>query len=174
MRCKECNVDLGEEYLKCPLCGTAAVSEEPLLEGVVSAPYPKYDEALLSEKSKFHSDFPQKYALRAGLAVCLVLAIVSLFTTEKLWSIGVPAVLGVNAVLYFIFGCAEKGKLLHSAVSLLKAMAASVLFIIISAVASVGLAEMSLAGAACAGSFLLLAAVKPKKTKLQLKAFFNL
>ena len=28
MRCNECNVDLGEEYTKCPLCGADAVADE--------------------------------------------------------------------------------------------------------------------------------------------------
>lgn len=40
MRCKECNVDLGEEYTVCPLCGAQAVDEPPRLEGMRTSEYP--------------------------------------------------------------------------------------------------------------------------------------
>ena len=39
MRCKECNVDLGENYTKCPLCGAEAVDEAPVIEGNGTAEY---------------------------------------------------------------------------------------------------------------------------------------
>lgn len=40
MRCRKCNVDLGETYKLCPLCGEKASDDEPLLEGFTVAPYP--------------------------------------------------------------------------------------------------------------------------------------
>lgn len=40
MRCLKCNVDLGENYTLCPLCGEKASNEEPLLRGFTVAPYP--------------------------------------------------------------------------------------------------------------------------------------
>ncbi len=40
MRCNKCNVDLGEEYKKCPLCGEPAVNSEPLIKGQRTAEYP--------------------------------------------------------------------------------------------------------------------------------------
>lgn len=40
MRCKKCNVDLGEEYKRCPLCGSPAENEEPLIKGQRTAEYP--------------------------------------------------------------------------------------------------------------------------------------
>ena len=41
MRCNKCNVDLGETYTLCPLCGEKASKDEPLLKGYSVAPYPK-------------------------------------------------------------------------------------------------------------------------------------
>ncbi len=41
MRCKSCNVDLSEGAKKCPLCGEIAVNEEPVLQGLQTAYYPK-------------------------------------------------------------------------------------------------------------------------------------
>lgn len=41
MRCNKCNVDLGETYTLCPLCGEKASNEAPLLKGFTVAPYPK-------------------------------------------------------------------------------------------------------------------------------------
>lgn len=41
MRCKECNVDLGENYSRCPLCGNAASDETAKLQGIATAEYSK-------------------------------------------------------------------------------------------------------------------------------------
>ncbi len=41
MRCNKCNVDLGETYTLCPLCGEKASNDEPLLKGFSVAPYPE-------------------------------------------------------------------------------------------------------------------------------------
>lgn len=40
MRCNECNVDLGESYTRCPLCGNVASADEARLEGLSTAEYP--------------------------------------------------------------------------------------------------------------------------------------
>ena len=45
MRCKNCNVDLAEEYTHCPLCNEKACSEEPLIKGIKTAEYPKVETA---------------------------------------------------------------------------------------------------------------------------------
>lgn len=41
MRCHNCNVDLPEEYSRCPLCGGKASPDAPLIEGIRIAEYPK-------------------------------------------------------------------------------------------------------------------------------------
>lgn len=41
MRCRECNVDLSENYKKCPLCGSTAYDDEPRVKGIKAAPYPE-------------------------------------------------------------------------------------------------------------------------------------
>ena len=40
-RCTKCDVDLGEEYTVCPLCGSSAVSDEKKIHGFKTAEYPK-------------------------------------------------------------------------------------------------------------------------------------
>jgi len=40
VRCDVCNVDLGEEYARCPLCGAGASAAEPVLEGLRTSAYP--------------------------------------------------------------------------------------------------------------------------------------
>jgi len=40
MRCSECNVDLGEEYRRCPLCGAKADHTPPVLDEMRTADYP--------------------------------------------------------------------------------------------------------------------------------------
>ena len=39
-RCRSCDIDLGEEYTICPLCGEKTVNEEKRIKGIVTAPYP--------------------------------------------------------------------------------------------------------------------------------------
>lgn len=41
MRCRECNVDVSENYKKCPLCGSAVYDDEPIVKGLKAAPYPE-------------------------------------------------------------------------------------------------------------------------------------
>ena len=50
MRCLKCNVDLGETYTKCPLCGEKATDTEPLLKGFTVASYPKNSPVSPTEK----------------------------------------------------------------------------------------------------------------------------
>lgn len=41
MRCRNCNVDLPESYTACPLCGSKASNDEPLIKDIRTAEYPK-------------------------------------------------------------------------------------------------------------------------------------
>lgn len=41
MRCKECNVDLGENYSRCPLCGSTPTDEDPKFQGMRTASFSK-------------------------------------------------------------------------------------------------------------------------------------
>ena len=40
MRCLKCNVDLGDEYQLCPLCGSQAAYDKPVIKGMRTAEYP--------------------------------------------------------------------------------------------------------------------------------------
>lgn len=50
MRCRECNVDLSENYTKCPLCGSAAQNDEAKVKGITPAPYPHNKPVTETEK----------------------------------------------------------------------------------------------------------------------------
>lgn len=43
MRCRECNVDLPKEYTACPLCGAKVYDDEPQIQGIRLAEYPKVE-----------------------------------------------------------------------------------------------------------------------------------
>ncbi len=52
MRCRECNVDLSENYKKCPLCGGKACEDEAKIKNIKDAPYPKNVAVQPQEKVK--------------------------------------------------------------------------------------------------------------------------
>lgn len=175
MRCKNCGVDLGEEYTLCPLCGEKAVDEPPVLEGFKTAEYLKYRENAEFEKSKFKPDYPLKYVLRAVLVLCCSFGVAVLFgAPEKLWTAGVPLALAATAAVYFAAGLFEKGRLLHSGVALLSTLLSSAVFTLVSLISKTGKTSMLDCLLVCLAFFLLLWAIKPKRMKEQLKALFVL
>ena len=52
MRCDKCNVDLGENYVACPLCGAKATNTEPLIPDQRVAEYP-----LVTPKKRYPDAF---------------------------------------------------------------------------------------------------------------------
>lgn len=174
MRCPDCNVDLGEEYTRCPLCGAKASEEAPVLKGFKTAEYPQYDESAAYKKPKFKCAFPLKYLLRFVLVLCVLFGIAALFGFEKLWTIGVPVSLALTAAVYFANGLFEKGRLLHSAVALLATLACAGVFTLNALIAKSGVSGMADCFLVCLAFFLLLWAIKPKRVKEQLKALFVL
>lgn len=52
MRCRECNVDLSENYKKCPLCNGEAHNDEAKVKNIKAAPYPYNAEIKETEKIK--------------------------------------------------------------------------------------------------------------------------
>lgn len=184
MRCNECNVDLGEEYTKCPLCGAAAVNDEPKLKGIKTAQYPKYDEALLSEKAKYHPTFPQKYVFRICALTSVVLMIISGILSKSALSqstsnvvlLGyfVPGIMTVSSIFYFLYAFKENSRLIHSAVSLLATVVTLAIFTVITAIAFAEIKTMLIAFALSAVLFIVLFICKPERVKEQLKATFQL
>ncbi len=57
MRCKECNIDLAENYKLCPLCGKEAVNEEARLGGIKAAPYSKSEPVRETDIPKAKKNF---------------------------------------------------------------------------------------------------------------------
>ena len=57
MRCKECNVDLPENYTLCPLCGSAAADEEVKIKGLKAVPYSTEPAPEKTELKKIKSPF---------------------------------------------------------------------------------------------------------------------
>ncbi len=68
MRCRECNVDLPENYTICPLCNSKTYDDAPLIEGVRTAEYPKV-------KIKKHKRNPFPFFLALWIS-CALLSIV--------------------------------------------------------------------------------------------------
>ncbi len=172
LRCKACNVDLGEEYTVCPLCGEKATDEEVILKNIKTAEYPKY--ALnTAKKKRFEADFPQKYFIRISMIICVILFIVSLFDAAVLFEKVVPSILIINAVFCFVCGLLEKGRLLHSSVALLSVFAFSVVFGLLGLLSKLPAMGILVSLAVCAVLFVVLFAVKPQKLKEQMKALFS-
>ena len=115
MRCSNCNVDLGESYETCPLCGAPAADVPPVLTAITEAPYPEGPKKAPKEKERV---CPNKYVLRVIGVLCLLFC----FSGNRLLSNLLAPLLLVGASIYlFICGLKEKGELLHSAVALLAA-----------------------------------------------------
>ncbi len=176
MRCNECNVDLGEEYTKCPLCGADTSNDEPKLKGIKTAEYPKYDKSLLDEKVEYHTTFPQKYVFRVCAIVSVVFGLVayigvlaSVGIGSLLWEYGMPAVMTVSSLFYFFYAFKEKGRLLHSVLSLISTGVTLVLFTLIYSTlfGNIALAVNVIL-------FAVLFICKPERVKQQLKATFKL
>lgn len=186
MRCTECNVDLGEEYTKCPLCGADAVDEEPHLKGIKTAQYPKYDPSLLTEKNKYHPTFPQKYVFRVCTAFSVILVIIAIvlspffsdkigvFSFKNVMQCAVPALMGISSLFYFFYSFKEKGRLLHSILSLLATEIVLLIFTVVAVISHSGTVEMIIVLAVCTILFVIVFASKPTRVKEQLKATFKL
>lgn len=174
MRCKNCNVDLGESYERCPLCGEKASDEAAVLEGFETAEYPEYDEKTAYIKPKISCAFPQKYLLRAVLPLCGVFGVIALFGAKPLWNVGVPLLFAATSAAYFVVGLFEKGRLLHSMVSLLSTLLSAGVFTLIALIAKSGVTAMLDSLALCLGFFLLLWIIKPQRATAQMKALFVL
>ena len=68
-RCKTCNIDLGEEYTICPLCGEKSVNEEKKIKGLVTAPYPLTFTQPTHEKVKIKEAPLSKEKLKAYFSI---------------------------------------------------------------------------------------------------------
>lgn len=173
LRCKACNVDLGEGYTVCPLCGEKATYEDVTLKNIKAAEYPKYASGT-TKKKKIEADFPQKYFIRISMFICVILFIVSLFSAAVLFEKVVPAILIVNAAFCFVCGLLEKGRLLHSSVALLSVFAFSVVFGLLGLFTKLSATGILVSLAVCAALFIILFAVKPQRLKEQMKALFSI
>lgn len=122
MRCKECNVDLGENVKVCPLCHAKAVDEKPVIEGMRVAEYPEYGELRpLKYYIKKNDVYFGKYLMWAVLAVSVVTLAVSYFLdamTLAAYTI-LPAVFAASAVAYFVTSLISKKNGVRSAIYLI-------------------------------------------------------
>lgn len=168
MRCKECNVDLGEIYTKCPLCGATAVDEAPVLENITTAEYPKYENI---KKTKRKSNYPLKHLLRIG---GIVSAFCLLIGSAPLWTVIAPTIMIFISVVYFIAGLKEKGELLHSGVALIATFALELFFFFYAAHYHYLLTRIIICLLICAIFIAILYKKYPERMKNQIKALFSL
>lgn len=57
MRCNKCNVDLPENYTRCPLCGSAPVDCETKIKGMIAVPYSDLPVTPTEKNEKEKTDF---------------------------------------------------------------------------------------------------------------------
>lgn len=122
MRCKECNVDLGENVDVCPLCHAKAVQENPVLEGIRVAEYPDYGELRpLKYYIKKNDVYFGKYVMWAVLALSAAVLLISFLTSRLLlgaYTI-LPAIYSVAALTYFLTSIISKKNGVRSAIYLI-------------------------------------------------------
>ncbi len=105
MRCKECNVDLGENVKVCPLCKSKAVDDKPVIENIKTAEYPEYKEQRPLEYYIQKNDvYFGKWLMLGVVILSLVLLLVSYlfdFFNVALYTV-LPIIYAASSVVYFI------------------------------------------------------------------------
>lgn len=179
MRCKQCNVDLGENVDVCPLCHAKAVQENPVLEGIRVAEYPDYGKLRpLKYYIKKNDVYFGKYVMWAVLLLTAAVISVSILT-EKL-SLGaytvLPAIYSLSAVVYFATSLISKKNGVRSAIHLI---ALAVFSLIIVAVGYITTRETSTIFYALGSALLsllglmILSGKYPKEMDSELSARFH-
>ncbi len=139
MRCSQCNVDLGENVTVCPLCHAKAVQENPVLEGLRVAEYPKYGKLRpLKYYIKKNDVYFGKYVMWAVLA--LTVAVISVSFLMSKMSFGVytvlPALYSLSAVVYFVTSLISKKNGVRSAIYLITLAVFSLIIVAVGYIAT--------------------------------------
>ncbi|MGN0467400.1 MAG: hypothetical protein ACI4GY_01585 [Acutalibacteraceae bacterium] len=175
MRCKDCGVDLGEEYKTCPLCGAKASDEEAVLKNIKTVLYPKYEKVEKSVvKAPPRCETVCKYVSRSFVVLSALLILLSLFGLKALGEIAAPAVMIISSLFCFVCALVEKSTLLHCSVNLFSGFVFSLIFCLIAYLFKMNLTFYFAAIISCALLILVLAVIKPKKLKQQLCAIFRM
>ncbi len=122
MRCKACNVDLGENVKVCPLCREKAVDEAPVLEGLRVAEYPEYGKKRpLKYYIKKNDVYFGKYLMWAILGVSIAALILSVIidATDLIIYTILPAFFAVSAIVYFVTSLTSEKNGVRSAIYLI-------------------------------------------------------
>lgn len=111
MRCNKCNVDLAENVKVCPLCGSNAADEEPVLKNIKTAEYPKYGELRPLKYYIQKNDVYFGKWLMAGIvvlsAILIIISVVFNFFNTVLYAV-LPIIYAAASVVYFISSIKEK------------------------------------------------------------------
>jgi hypothetical protein len=89
MRCLKCNVDLGDEYQLCPLCGSQAADEKAVIEGMRTAEYPDVE----------YRPYPKRKVL--GFFIAYLLTCAACMAADYINS----GRLGISVLTAFILPC---------------------------------------------------------------------
>lgn len=57
MRCEKCNVDLPENYTRCPLCGSKPINNEAKIKNLKAVPYSDSAVEHIEKAEKVKTDF---------------------------------------------------------------------------------------------------------------------
>ncbi|MBP3329518.1 MAG: hypothetical protein J6L89_01665 [Clostridia bacterium] len=111
MRCKECRVDLGENVKVCPLCGSAATDEKPMIENMKTAEYPEYGELrplkYYIQKNDVYFGKWMMVGIVALSAVILAVSEIFNFLDTALYIV-LPAIYAAAAIVYFLSSFKDK------------------------------------------------------------------
>ena len=168
MRCTHCNIDLASDVKTCPLCGSEAADEAPVLTELHDAPYPSY-ENVAPEKVKAKT--PNPHVLRVAL---ILSAVFVLLGESTLWTVVTPFLLVNTAIVYLIFGLREKGSLLHAAVSLIISFAFQALFFLHALLHRMSLAQILFSITVTLVALVVLYFKYPERFEAQMEATFHL
>lgn len=164
MRCNECNVDLGESYHICPLCGAKAKDNPPHLSGIEEAPYP---DVTSSVEAEWDADRPSKSVFRVTF---LLAAAAAIFGKGVLCGFVAPCLLLFSAFYYFFAALREPGRLLHAGLSSLLTLIASAILLIVTILRPVPVWPTLFLCVFAATFFAILCVLKPERMRAQLAA----
>ena len=179
MRCKECNVDLGENVKVCPLCKSNAVDDKPLIENIKTAEYPEYKELRpLKYYIQKNDVYFGKWLMLGIVVLSLVLLLVSHifnFFNVALYTV-LPIIYALSSVVYFVSSLKDSKNHVKGAIYLI---ALAVFGVIIAAVGyitthGIGRAYFALASAALSLLSLMMLSTKyPKEIDEELSGRFH-
>lgn len=179
MRCKECNVDLGENVTVCPLCGGKASDDKPLIENMKVAEYPEYGELRPLKYYIQKNDVYFGKWLMLGVVICsaIILAVSKMmnFFNTALYVV-LPMLFAAAAIVYLVTSFADKKRHARGAIYFVMLAVFNGIITVVGYVTTNAIGQASFAlGSAVAAllSLMLLSTKYPKEIDDELAGRFH-